>query len=57
MTHRLYTRSDQGENKTLDITFNVSDQIENKTINELLKHAVKIQKVKAENVRKVFCLK
>lgn len=57
MTHTLYTRSDQGENKTLDIMFNVSDQIENKTINKLLKHAVKIQKVKAENERKVFCLK
>lgn len=30
MTHTLYTKSNQGENKTLDIKFNVSDHIENK---------------------------
>lgn len=43
--HTLCTRSHQGENETLDIKFNVCHQ---EKINELLKHAVKIQKVKAK---------
>lgn len=57
-THTLnYSRSNQSENKTLDMKFNGIDQIENKTIDRLQKHAVKTQKVKAETVRALPCLK
>ena len=55
--HTKQDQSSEDQNKTLDIKFNVTNQVENKSISELGKHAVKIQRAKAKNVRALPYLK